>query len=606
MMRSGFRGRLARNMAAVAVMAAVLLLQGAVWPYIQPSPFLLLTAGVLVAGIYGEWAPGLLATAIGALGAQLFFLPDIDGASVTGRDFITLLLFLAIGTTVTWINVQRRKSLRAATENERWLATTLRSIGDAVIATDRAGRVRFLNAAAEELTGWRSHHAAGRPLRDVFHTVVAETHTVLVARDGTERPVEESRAPILDDAGDLTGTVVVFRDASERAGEDLRRALLAEATEVLVGSLDVEATLAAVAGLLVPRAADRVTVHLVRDGRLELLAVAAADPVADPLLPAGLDRMRAEVVESGAAQRLPTAMVVPLVARGRVLGSLAFSLTGRARRFSARDLEVAEDLARRAASAVDTAHLYREAQDAIRVRDEFLAIASHELRTPLTTLQLQLDSLERTARHMAPQEAAGLRRKLASASRQVVRLADLIDNLLDVARITTGRLAIKPEWMDLLEVARETTERFRDQARAAGCTLQLDPTEPHIDVHWDRLRIEQVLSNLLSNAIKYGAGKPIDLRLERAGAGDRIRIAVRDRGFGIREADVERIFGRFERAVSARHYGGLGLGLFIARQIVEAHGGEITVGKSEGPGAEIVISMPAAVGLASGQRAAAG
>ncbi|HEU5057827.1 MAG TPA: histidine kinase dimerization/phospho-acceptor domain-containing protein, partial [Kofleriaceae bacterium] len=494
-MRSGVRDRIARNLAAVAVMAAVLLLQGAVWPYIQPSPFLLLTAGVLVAGMYGEWAPGLLATAIGALGVQLFFLPEIDGAAVTGRDAITLLLFLAVGTMVTWINVQRRKSLQAATEKERWLATTLRSIGDAVIATDRAGRVRFLNAGAEELTGWRSHRAAGRPLRDVFHTEVADTHTVLVSRQGIERLVEESRAPILDGAGNLTGTVVVFRDASERVGEDLRRALLAEATEVLVGSLDVEATLAAVAGLLVPRAADRVTVHLVReDGRLELLALAAGDPAADPHLPAGLDRVRAEVVESGTAQLLPTAMVVPLVARGRVLGAMAFSLTGQARRFSARDLEVAEDLARRAASAVDTAHLYQEAQDAIRVRDEFLAIASHELRTPLTTLQLQLDSLERTAEHLAPQEAAGLRRKLASSSRQAVRLANLIDNLLDVARITTGRLAIKPEWMDLVEVARETAERFQDQARAAGCALHLDPAEPHIDVHWDRLRVEQVLA----------------------------------------------------------------------------------------------------------------
>ena len=602
-------------MAAVAVMAVALLVQAAVWPYIRPSPFLLLTAGVLVAGLGGQWAPGLLATAIGALGVELFFLPGAEGFSLTGRDTVTVLLFVVVGCMVTWINVRRRRSLRAAGENERWLGTTLRSIGDAVIATDREGRVRFLNAVAEALTGWTTRQAAGRPLRDVFHIVNEETrrpvespvdkviragrvvglanHTLLIARDGAEHLIEDSGAPILDDDGNLTGVVMVFRDTTERSREEERRTLLAEATEVLVGSIDVETTLAAVAGLLVPRAADRVTIHTVRDdGQVELLAVAAADPDAVPSQPPGLDRLRAEVVESGCTGTLDSALVVPLIARGRVLGVMSFLWTDGASRFAARDVEVAEDLARRAAGAIDTANLYREAQDAIRLRDEFLAIASHELRTPLTTLQLQLDSLDRAASHLPPEDAASLRRKLASASRQAIRLANLIDSLLDVARITTGRLAIRPEWMDLVEVAGEMVERFQEPARAAGCALHLTAAEPHIDVCWDRLRIEQILSNLLSNAIKYGAGKPVDVTLDRAG--DRARIIIRDRGIGIRPADAERIFGRFERAVSARHYGGLGLGLFIARQIVEAHRGEIRVGRSRGPGAEIVVSMPVA------------
>ena len=593
-------------MAAVAVMTAMLLLQAVVWPYIQPSPFLLLTAGVVVAGLSGEWAPGLLATSIGALGGALFFLPGADAFSLGGRDVVTVALFVAVGAMVTWINVLRRRSVRAASENEQWLATTLRSIGDAVIATDPAGRVRLLNAVAEALTGWRTHEAAGRRLRDICPVGDdGSGRGVLVARDGTERLIESREAPILDEEGRPSGQVLVFHDASERALEERRRCLLAEATEVLVGSLDVETSLTAVAGLLVPQAADQVIVHLMRDdGRLELLAVAAAGPDADPRSPAGVDRVRDQVVESGVAQRLAGAMVVPLIARARVLGVMVFVRTDPARRFDARDLEVAEDLARRAASAVDTANLYREAQGAIRLRDEFLAVASHELRTPLTTLQLQLDSLERTAGQMAPDQAAGLRRKLASSTRQAVRLDNLVDSLLDVSRITTGRLAITPEWMDLVEVARDMTERYRQQARGAGTTLRLDAAESRIDVYWDRLRIEQILSNLLSNAIKYGAGKPVDLRLERVE--DRVRIVIRDRGIGIRQADVERIFGRFERAVSTRHYGGLGLGLFIARQVVQAHGGEIRVGASQGPGAEIVVSMPAVVGAAPDRRAAAG
>jgi PAS domain S-box-containing protein len=587
-------------MVAVAVMAATCLLQAAVWPYIQPSPFLLLTLGVLVAGLHGEWAPGLLATALGALGAELFFLPSGEGA---GRDVVTVTLFLSVGAMVTWINVLRRRSMRVASENEQWLGTTLSSIADAVIATDGAGRVRFLNRVAEELTGWRTHHAAGRTLGEVFRIASEATHTVLVARDGTERLIEDSVAPILDGRGNPNGAVLVFRDTTERTREDERRALLAEATEVLVGSLDVATTLAAVARLLVPRAADRIGVHLVGDGgAIEPLAVAGtgSDPV--PGAAGGLDGALEEVAETGRAQQLAAALVVPLVARGRVLGVMTFELTRAARHFTARDLEIAEDLARRAADAIDAARLYQEAQQAIRLRDEFLAIASHELRTPLTTLHLQLQSLERRVDRLSPGEAEAIRRKLASASRQGERLANLVDNLLDVARITTGRLAIKPEWMDLVEVASEITERFQEQAVAAGCTLRLSAAEAHIDVHWDRLRIEQILSNLLSNAIKYGTGQPVDVVVDRGD--DRARIVIRDRGIGIREADAERIFGRFERAVSARHYGGLGLGLFIARQIVEAHRGEIRVGASNGPGAEIVVSMPLSV-AAPDQRAAA-
>src|SRR5688500_385963 len=127
MMRTGSYGRTGQYVAAVGLMAAVLVLQAVVWPYIQPSPFLLLTAGVLVAGLGGAWAPGLLATAIGAIGVALFFLPGEEGFSLTGRDAFTLTLFVSVGTMVTWINVLRRRSVRVATENERWLATTLRS-----------------------------------------------------------------------------------------------------------------------------------------------------------------------------------------------------------------------------------------------------------------------------------------------------------------------------------------------------------------------------------------------------------------------------------------------------------------------------------------------
>ena len=570
-------------------MVATVLVQRAVWPFVQPMPTLLLVLGILVSGLHGEWAPGLLATALGTVAVDVWFLPGA-GEALSGREALTLSLFACAGTLVTWINVQRRRGLRSATESEAWLRTTLRSIGDAVIATDRDGRVRFLNAVAERLTGWRSAAAAGRSLHEVFRLVDGEGR--LVSRDGSEYLIDDSRAPIRDEDGALTGVVLVFRDSSERVREERRRAVVAEATEVLIGSLEYETTLSTVTRLLVPRAADRMSVHMVAEGGALALLVAAGEEetaatgVSPELEPVLLQR----VAESQRAELRPRKMAVPLTARGRTLGVMIFARTSARAPFGARDREMAEELARRAADAVDNARLYREAHKAIRVRDDFLAIASHELRTPLTTLQLQLDSLERSVDRLPAETAALLRRKLISSSRQAVRLANLIDSLLDVSRITTGRLALRPEPMDLVEVAGEIAERFRPQAGAAGCELRLAAGESHIEVHWDRLRIEQVLSNLIANAIKYGAGGPVDIRVERSGDG--VRIVIRDHGIGIGKDDVDRIFGRFERAVSARNYGGLGLGLFIARQIVEAHGGAIRVGAGSGPGAELVVVMP--------------
>ena len=576
-------------------MVASVLIQRAVWPFIQPTPFLFLTLGVLVGGLHGEWAAGLLATALGTLAVKFWFLPGSDAGALSGRDVLTLCFFAFAGTLVTWINVQRRRGLRAATESEAWLRTTMRSIGDAVIATDRDGRVRFLNAVAERLTGWRTAAAAGRSLHEVFRLVDGQGR--LISRDGSEYLIEDSRAPIRDHDGNLTGVVLVFRDASERTREALRRALVAEATEVLIGSLQYESTLATVARLLVPRAADRVSIHMVTEaGPLALLVAAGEETAATGVAPE-LERVQLErVAKTQRAELRPRKMEVPLTARGRTLGVMLFARNSATAPFGGRDREMAEELARRAADAIDNARLYREAHQAIRVRDDFLAIASHELRTPLTTLQLQLDSLERTADRLPPDIAVPLRRKLDSSCRQALRLASLIDSLLDVSRITTGRLALKPEPMDLVEVAGEIAERFRPQASTAGCEIRLATGQPRIEVLWDRLRIEQVLGNLLANAIKYGAGSPVDIRVDRAGGG--ARIVIRDHGIGIGKDDVERIFGRFERAVSARNYGGLGLGLFVARQIVEAHGGEIRVGAGPGPGAELVVVMPPEVDAA--------
>jgi signal transduction histidine kinase len=254
---------------------------------------------------------------------------------------------------------------------------------------------------------------------------------------------------------------------------------------------------------------------------------------------------------------------------------------------------MAEDLAHRIAFAIDNARLYREAQNAVEVRDEFLSIASHELRTPLTPLQITfqrlLGSEGKASLENVPVER--LRGILHRSERQIHRLVLLIESLLDVSRVAAGGIQLQTEDVDLVEATRDVAARFGDELSRAQCELQVHADGP-IRGRWDRLRIEQVITNLVANAIKYGAGKPIDVTVERAG--ESAVLQVRDQGIGIEAEKLPRLFGRFERAVSARSYGGLGLGLYIARQIVEAHGGTIGVSSQPGIGSVFTVEVPVA------------
>jgi len=226
---------------------------------------------------------------------------------------------------------------------------------------------------------------------------------------------------------------------------------------------------------------------------------------------------------------------------------------------------------------------------AVAARDEFLSIASHELRTPLTSLDLQLSGIQRSLVKEPDQPIDKLRRRIETAARQADRLQALIDGLLNVSRIEMGRLLLEAADLDLVEVVREVVERSEADAARAGSviTTQLLDAAP---AHADRMRVDQALTNLVSNAIKYGAGKPIEVTLADDGA--HWLLVVRDWGVGIAPQDLTRIFGRFERAVASSHYGGLGLGLYIANQIVIAHGGAIQADSAPERGTTFTIRLP--------------
>ncbi len=234
--------------------------------------------------------------------------------------------------------------------------------------------------------------------------------------------------------------------------------------------------------------------------------------------------------------------------------------------------------------------LYEAAQEAVRVRDEFLSIASHELKTPLTSLQLQSQLLQRaipdgSGTPLAPER---LRKLAAINAQQVKRLSRLANDLLDVSRLSQGRLDIQPERVDLSVIAREVVASFAEEASPDASPIQLHADSPVIG-RFDPFRIEQVLTNLISNALKYGDGKPVIVSVWDDEQTAYAR--VQDQGIGIAPEHLPRIFDRFERVASNR-YEGLGLGLYIVRQIVEAHHGHIDVTSAPGEGTTLTVQLP--------------
>jgi PAS domain S-box-containing protein len=552
---------------------------------------------------------------------------------------------------------ETERAARATAERlQGSLETTLRSIGDAVIATDANGCVALMNPIAENLTGWPEAEARGKRLAEVFpifneHTreevespvakvlregtvVGLANHTVLLSRDRrAEIPIEDSGAPIRGQDQAIEGVVLVFRDTSVRRREEVRRAFLAQATAALSESLDYRVTLTRVAELAVPDVADWCTVDLLEDGKdlPRQLAMAHIDPgklrsarelrekyPPDPKAATGVPNVlrtgRSELyeqipdalIEAGARDaehlrllrelRLRSGMIVPLKARGKVLGAMTFVYADAYRRYSHDDLEFAEMLAQRCAVAIDNARLYeaeirarKSADLANEAKDEFLATVSHELRTPLTAIMGWVKLLTSPMLDDAKRSRA-----LEIIERNSVAMAELIDDLLDMSGIVGGKLRIARQTVDLSHVLRAAMESIAPVADAKNIRLR-----PLLDMHatlltGDAGRLQQVFWNLLSNAVKFTPrGGFVDVVLHRIGSSAEVRVT--DSGRGIARDFLPYIFDPFrqEDAPSTRARGGLGLGLAITRRLLELHGGQITVhSEGEGRGAVFTVTLP--------------
>jgi signal transduction histidine kinase len=411
------------------------------------------------------------------------------------------------------------------------------------------------------------------------------------------------------------------RAASEAA--EGRAEFLAAASAVLAESLDYQRVLDRLARLVAGRLSRWCVIDVMEQNETHHLAVAHVDRAREAALvelqqryparsesaaqaalapassaaaivpdlqdPAALHHLAGEEHRQGLlAVGTSTIMTAPIVARGRTLGAITVGAMATGAPFGRDELAVLEELAHRIATGIDNAHLYRQAQESARLRDEFLSVASHELNTPMVSLILTLQALQQAAGD--PAATQRLPKMASLAERQGQRLRRLISDLLDVTRIERGPLPLRLETVDLAALTVEALARSRPELTKAGCEVRVTGVDRPIVGRWDPQRVDQILVNLLSNAAKFGKERPIEVCLEEIEG--RARLSVTDHGIGIDLRQQAHIFNRFARGVSALHYGGLGLGLYICRRIVDAHGGVIGVRSEPGHGATFTVELP--------------
>ncbi len=482
-------------------------------------------------------------------------------------------------------------------ERER-LRVTLNSIGDGVIATDAEGRVTLLNPVAEALTGWESAKATGQPLPNVFTIINEQTrqpvenpvskalredrivglanHTVLAAKDGTERPIDDSAAPIRDQNGRTIGVVMVFRDVTERRRVDIALRQSAAHLRIVTESMAAPVT------------------HCGRDFKYKWASKPYADwinrspdeivdrPIIDIIGKEAFERLRPrfEQVLSGQTVRYEDAIEFAGIGR-RWINSVytpTLDTAGTPDGWVAVVIDVSE-----------RKRMEESLKEADRRKDEFLATLAHELRNPLAPVRNAVELLRQ-----AGDDPTVMKEARNIMERQLGHMVRLIDDLLDISRVTSGKLQLRKERVDLAAAVQSAVEETRPLIEASGHELTVTlPQEPVI-LNADLTRLAQVFSNLLNNSAKYTErGGRIWLTVERTDG--EVVVSVRDTGIGIDAAHLPRLFQMFSQASSAleRSEGGLGIGLALVRGLVELHGGTIEA-RSGGPGmgSEFIVRLP--------------
>jgi PAS domain S-box-containing protein len=492
-----------------------------------------------------------------------------------------------------------------AAERER-LRITLASIGDAVISTDAEGRVTYLNPVAETLTGWSGGDAVGRPLPEVFRilheysrepaanpalhalregrVVGLANHTLLIARDGTERPIDDSAAPMLDESGRPVGAVLVFRDMAERRRNEETRARLAAIVEsshdaIISKTLDgvIRTWNAGAERVFGYRAEEVVGRHITLLIPPERMAEDEEQKILARLARGELVDHYETVRMTKDGRRLDISLTVSPIRdpEGRIIGAS----------------KIARDVTERKQVEAALQEAAEALKEADRRKDEFLAVLSHELRNPLAPLRNGLQVMRLGADNP---DLVGRTRDMMD--RQLSHMVRLIDDLLDVSRISRNKMELRRSRVLLADVVGSAVETARPALEAAGQELTVVlPPEP-VSLDADLTRLAQVFGNLLNNSAKYtDRGGHIELTAIREG--DQVRVSVSDDGIGIPDTALPglfEIFSQVDRSIE-RSTGGLGIGLALVKGLVGMHGGTVEAASpGPGQGSTFTVTLPVA------------
>lgn len=514
------------------------------------------------------------------------------------------------------------------------------SIPQIVFRLSPTGEYDYFNKVWFEYTGLTANSSMGQRWKEVIHPEDLEGLNELLS-DTASPDGNECECRILSINGAFRWHLIRIQpekfsetqfwlgtatDIEDRKRTEENNKFLAEAGELLVSSIDYRKTLQSISQLAIPYLADWCAFDIIGEsGEIENLVINHRDPrrleYAKKLHEQYLCNPDAKVgtkavISSGKTQVFnsisndvlkelaldesqiflakelgdTSAMVIPLTLHGKTFGALSFVSAESAIKYDQQRVSIGEELARRVALAFENSNLYKISQDAIEVRNEFLSIASHELNTPITSLKLQLQMVKKGL--LIGQDGKfpleRFTKSVEASVKQVDRLINLIQILLDVSRIQSGKFTFNFSSFNVHDVLNEVIERHKELIENADCSLKVEGAS-NIDVVWDRVRIEQVLTNLLTNAIKYAPGK-IELSVEEDKQD--VLISVRDFGQGIPDEKLSYIFNRFERATSNESVSGLGLGLFIVKQIAEGHHGSVEVSSKAGEGSVFAIRLP--------------
>lgn len=399
---------------------------------------------------------------------------------------------------------------------------------------------------------------------------------------GRERYVEGLVYPLKDRFNKVTEVVLIHIDVTDKKKLEHSQSFLNNVSSVMNTSLEYEKTISQIADACVPGFADACLINLVEGNKLSRIIGRFKNSLIETQLSAGPDDLEKEVMNTGRPFLSSNLIVVPMTIRAHVIGTIKLAMSSDDLMFDELGHETALELAKRAGFAIENSQLYRQLQEAIRLRDEFISLASHELKTPITSMKLQFQMFEKDP------DASKISKVVQTSNKQLNRINRLVDDILDISRLSTGKLSMHFEKCNLNTIVQDVIRQLSLEYENVRKNLELK-VSGNIDAVCDQLRIEQVISNLVTNASRYGEGKPIEVALsEKDGV---ISIKVSDQGPGISRDDQERVFGKFERA-SSINISGLGLGLYISRNIMDQHHGTLKLESSNGHGAVFTASFP--------------